>query len=102
MIDINIFLQKTLEIVVWWVEIGAVWRPYCGAGSRLVGVTLTIIIYYVLLIFYFDALHGLISRGRVRHYPCAGWKGLISSGRMSLPVRRATRFEHSVTVDLRV
>ena len=30
MIDINIVLQKTLEIVVWWVEIGAVWRPYVG------------------------------------------------------------------------
>ena len=80
----------------------------CGAGSgRLgtvraevvgVGVDVDYYIYYVLLVFYFNALHGLISRGRVRHYSYAGWKGLISSGRMSLPVGRATRFEHSATV----
>ena len=26
----------------------------------------------------FRCLRGLISRGRVRHYPCAGWKGLFA------------------------
>ena len=58
----------------------------CGAGSgrlgtvraEVVGVGVDYYIYYVLLVFYFNALHGLISRGRVRHYPCAGWKGLFA------------------------
>ena len=41
----------------------------CGAGSRLVGVALTIIIDYVLLIFYFDACVGLyleVASGTIR------------------------------------
>ena len=38
MIDINIVLQETPKIVVWWVEIGAVWRPDIGGsiGDQLV------------------------------------------------------------------
>ena len=64
-------------------------------------VNINFIIIYIFW-YYFDyirmLLTGLISRGRVRHYPCAGWKGFISSGRMSLPVGRAARFEHSATV----
>ena len=43
-----------------------------------VGVRVNYYIYYVSLVFHFNALHGLISRGRVRHYPCAGWKGLFA------------------------
>ena len=39
-------------------------RFWVGVG---VGLTIIYIMYY-----------GLISRGRVRHYPCAGWKGLFA------------------------
>ena len=37
MIDINIVLQETPKIVVWWVEIGAVWIPDIGVfiGDQL-------------------------------------------------------------------
>ena len=40
MIDINIVLQEAPEIVVWWVEIRAVWRPDVGGfvGDQLVSV----------------------------------------------------------------
>ena len=38
MIDIHIVLQETPKIVVWWVEIGAVWTPDIGGfiGDQLV------------------------------------------------------------------